>query len=146
ESAGREPVRGVETSHYSGLLELRRLIDQEPAASRKKLLEDLESSERTMLPFDIWVDDEGLARRLRAGDWTTQRSDPVTVEFFDLGVDASIKAPPQNEVISPQELSKLAERKTAECEEGSSAGTPGSGDTHATATPTYCLSITVRGK
>jgi hypothetical protein len=45
-------------------------------------------------PVDVWVDDEGLVRRIELED----DGSPTTIEFFDFGIEVEIEAPPADEV------------------------------------------------
>lgn len=98
ERVRRDSVRGVETTRYRGIVDLERVIEREPAAKQAKLREELASAKRTTLPFEVWIDDEGLARRLKTTDWSTENPQPGTVDFFDFGIKTNIEAPPLDQV------------------------------------------------
>lgn len=88
---GREEVRGASAVHY------RATIPADPA--------------RPGLPpavVDLWIDDDGLVRRV---DAVAQGDTPVTVraELFDLGADVSITAPPAEQVTDLGDLGGLLE-------------------------------------
>ena len=110
--AGSATVKGVETTRYTGRMDLRRALDagldrlELPAAERAKarqgmtwLLKQLGTGS---LPFEIFVDDNGLLRRLTM-DFTMaiegeQLELAVTTDYFDFGVDVDVQAPPARDV------------------------------------------------
>lgn len=94
ESLGEEPVRGVPTDRYRLTLDLERLINTAPARHRAALRRELEERERQLEPIEIWIDDAGLARRMRF----VVDSDPVSIDFFDFGIDVDVQAPPADQV------------------------------------------------
>lgn len=98
ETIGDETIRGTPTKHY------RAHVD------KAKLGEEDSSYLPDDLVVDAWVDDSGLVRRLRVP--LGGESAPVyTVDLFDFGVDVHVKAPPDDEIVSEDEFSKLLDRE-----------------------------------
>jgi hypothetical protein len=90
---GDDVVRGTETTHYEGTLDLQRVVDQSPPAEREELqwwLDFLAEHAPTTVPFDLWVDRDGVAHRLRIDD---ERDAPTLIEFYDFGVDVDVTPP-----------------------------------------------------
>lgn len=114
EELGKEEVRGVETTHYRMTIDLRKVVDQAPEEQREQLRAQIdqivEQSGLQMVPTEVWIDDEGLARRMQLtykgmrfapgeeGDMT------MTMELFDFGVEVDIKPPPANNLTDLQDL------------------------------------------
>ena len=73
-----------------------------------------EFKEPTTIPYGLWVDDSGLARRLRytAG---SEGEVSVTIEFSDFGVPVVLHTPPADQVMSASEFMDLA-MKQSSCE------------------------------
>ena len=94
ESLGEEPVRGVPANRYRLALDLERLIATAPERHRAALRKELEKRERKLEPVEIWIDDAGLARRMRF----VVESDPVSIDFFDFGIDVDVEPPPADQV------------------------------------------------
>lgn len=94
ETLGEEPVRGVPTDRYRLTLDLERLIETAPARNRAALRQELEKRQRQLEPVEIWIDDAGLARRMRF----VIDSDPVSIDFFDFGIGVDVQAPPADQV------------------------------------------------
>jgi hypothetical protein len=103
---GTEDVRGTETTHYEGTLNLRKLSDDTGSAS---------------VPFGLWVDTNGVARRLRI-DSSTGAS--AVIEYYDFGIPITITAPRANETISLDEFVREAKATGAnsDCHAGEAKG------------------------
>ena len=98
EPAGEDTVRGTKTKHYRAQLDKARLRDRYDP----KLEDDLVA--------DVWVDEAGLARRVRVP--LGGKEDPAyLVDIYDFGVDVDVELPPSDEIVSEEEFSKLLERE-----------------------------------
>jgi hypothetical protein len=112
EESGRATVRGVQTTRYAGKLDFRKALDpglerlELPAAEREKaragmkqMLDRLGSS---TMPFEVFVDRDGLLRRMTMSMPMTvegQRlSMRMSIDYFDFGVAVNVKAPPAADV------------------------------------------------
>jgi hypothetical protein len=87
-AGGHARIRGVETTHYAGLVDIRKAVDRLPAAARpgfEQILDRLIAATggRTMYPVDVWVDGAGFVRRFREESPSGQGSQTI-VEQFDL--------------------------------------------------------------
>lgn len=106
EVVGKEQVRGDETTHYRGQLDVKKAIDAAPAPVKTQLNATLGRSGATTVPFDAYVDDEGRLRRYvqelqgqagpQAGGQKVQTT--TTLEFFDFGVPVDVQPPPAAQV------------------------------------------------
>jgi hypothetical protein len=106
---GEEEVRGVETTHYRGTIDLHKAVEQLPEDSRESFERAIDLIGTDDLPLDVWIDDDGMARRMKyeqplpsAGG--EEGAMELTMEFFDFGVDVDVEPPPADEVIDIQEL------------------------------------------
>ena len=65
---GTEQVNGLTTTHYRGMVDLSRIADALPAASRQTVQQSVKALEKMTtlreLPFDVWVDGQHLVRRM----------------------------------------------------------------------------------
>jgi hypothetical protein len=95
---GREVVRGARTAHYRVELEVAPIAERSSAAVRRAIEED----GRRVVPVDVWIDAEGLIRRLRwdnrFGVGDTSARIVVTTEYFDFGADVTIEVPTPEQV------------------------------------------------
>jgi hypothetical protein len=94
EGLGFETVRGVEVEGYRFEIDLRRAIDEAPAAHREALLADLEHETEKSIPAEVWVDEDGYARRL----FVVVDEEEVTLDFYDFGVAVQVEAPPEDQI------------------------------------------------
>lgn len=113
ETVGPEELRGVATTHYRVHLDpadlaKRAVADNADAAS---LFDQLSGqSGVTDVPLDIWIDGEGLVRKLSvdvdAPDATTGRSGHVSLAFelWDYGEPVEIDVPPASQVADASAL------------------------------------------
>ena len=110
--AGTATIRGVETTRYTAKLDLRKSIEasakeleltEEQRAMLREAAEQLvEQVETDTLPVEVYIDDDGLLRRL-ALDLSMnvegqQLSMKQTTDFYDFGVDVDVDAPPASQV------------------------------------------------
>jgi hypothetical protein len=116
---GHEDVRGVDTTHLSTTITLRKAVDSAPEGERARIedaVAKLGASADELLdapiPVDVFIDRDGLVRRLHLVLSMPIGRQPVdgdiTMDFFDFGTDVSVDAPPADQVtdISGQ-LNKL---------------------------------------
>jgi len=109
---GGATVRGVETTRYTGRLDFRKALD----AGLEKL--ELSPAERQRarvgmqwmldqlgakgVPFEVFVDQDGLVRRMTMHMNMTvegeQMSMKMSIDYFDFGVDVNVQAPPARDV------------------------------------------------
>jgi hypothetical protein len=105
---GRERVRGVETTHYSGTQDLNKVPTLAPPKQQSQVKAAIErliksTGGKAELPVDVWIDKKGFVRRLRltysveASPGQTTRIEQ-TIELYDFGVRVSVPLPPQSQV------------------------------------------------
>jgi hypothetical protein len=110
EEVGSEKVRGVETTHYRGTVDLRKALELIPADSRDAFERVLELVGETKMPLEVWIDNDGLARRMRyeqplpAGEGGEETTMVLTMDMYDFGVEVDVGPPPDDEVLDLQEL------------------------------------------
>jgi hypothetical protein len=116
-ASGEQELKGVPTTRYVGTIDLRKVLagfsdvvgKDADAATRKQLEVALEQFASLgideKIPFEIWIDEEGLPRRQRIrmdfGDLVPgaeEASMEMTVDFSDFGKAVDVKVPPASEV------------------------------------------------
>lgn len=110
ESVGTEDVRGVETTHYKGTIDLQKVADEsdELGDIYTRLLEDSEFKE---IPAEVWIDADGRCRRIayelpvpeQRGGGTAK----LTVEFYAFGEDVEVEPPTDAESYDLGEAANL---------------------------------------
>jgi len=121
---GTEEVRGVSTRHLRMTVDLQRAVDQiaskvsGPSAERLKaaVTQAAATLGVTQLPIDVWIDADGLPRRLVYEMDLSKAKVPgaegapatgtakVNMEFFDFGEDVKVSIPPPGETVDLAEL------------------------------------------
>jgi hypothetical protein len=96
---GPRTVKGVATTRYSVLIDLRQGLDKLDGASREameQLVDRLESSGGRYVPGDAWIDADGYLRRFRMAIPNylgTGTSFAMTMDLYDFGDQVSIDVP-----------------------------------------------------
>jgi ABC-type amino acid transport substrate-binding protein len=111
---GTETVRGVETTRYRGTIDIHRYLNLVPEEKREEveslLGEIVEQSGIGQMPFDVWIDGDGLVRKLEV---TFSATEPgassatdvsLTFELYEYGEDLEIELPPADEVVDESAL------------------------------------------
>jgi hypothetical protein len=122
EKEGEEEVRGVETTHYRAVVDLRKYPELVPRADRAEAERGIEAlieqTGESEIPTEVWVDGRNLVRRMRqqmemrAPDGGTAEMD-FTVELFDFGTVVRVGPPPADEVYDVTELAAEQARDQA---------------------------------
>ena len=99
---GTEQIRGVEMKRYTGTLDLTKAVKAQGGAQAGQTAKMLEGLGISDVPFDVYLDPEGLPGRFRiafdvevAG---SKISNATTLDFSDWGTDADITAPAESEI------------------------------------------------
>jgi hypothetical protein len=99
ERLGEEEIRGVDTVGY------RLVVECEQA--------ELLDCDGQTSPVDVWIDGDGLVRRISVSEASTS---PFTFEFYDFGAEVSIEAPAAADVV---EVGQLAQPEPCRMADGS---------------------------
>lgn len=109
ETVGEEDVRGVETTHYRGVVDLRRVADEVPGM-KTSIERFIELTKVERVPAEAWLSADGLVRRIKfayddmqlapgqSADMTMQ------MELYDFGAAVTVEEPPADEVVGLQKL------------------------------------------
>jgi hypothetical protein len=96
--AGTEVVRDVSTTRWSVMLGRPEHRDVPDGCDQQSSEDD---SSRRESRYEVWVDEEGRARRIRfeSRDAETDTTYVQTTDFFDFGAPVDVEAPPDDEVV-----------------------------------------------
>jgi len=116
-AAGEEELEGVPTTHYVGTIDLKKVLKgfsevvgkDADAATKKQLKAAVKQFESIgiadKIPFEIWIDAEGLPRRQRITmdfgklvPGAEEANLEMTVDFSDFGKPVDIEIPDPSEV------------------------------------------------
>jgi hypothetical protein len=97
-------VRREVTTHYSTIVKAETIVEGVPPDQQKAMRKFLRLMGIKTYPVDIWVDRDGLVRKLAIeleykqphGEYVKMK---VSEEYYDFGVEANIEAPPAKRVI-----------------------------------------------
>jgi hypothetical protein len=95
--AGHERIRGVDTTEYDGTVDLAQALDRAGPDVRSRLQKALSAMEASV-PVKVWVDGDGLPRRMEMAIDVQKMSMTMTMEFYDYGVKIDVAPPPADEV------------------------------------------------
>jgi hypothetical protein len=109
EEVGTETVVGVETTHYRGTVDLSKAYHQLPSDTSKEVKEALAQVERQFgdaaMPVDVWIDGDGLPRRMTFTMQSQHLSMQMTMEIPEYGIELDLPIPAADDVT---DLSRLA--------------------------------------
>lgn len=115
EALGHEDIRGVDTTHYGGVIALATLLEQLNPDQFAQIESSLGINLEDHLgdaPLDVWIDDEGYIRRILlvtdfsdfggVGRYTEETVGAITLsyEIYDVGETILIESPPFDDVTS----------------------------------------------
>lgn len=106
---GTEELRGVETSHFEAEVDLRRALEAsgeiaDPEAF-ERFADQLGGGSAT---YDVWLDGDGLVRKLRFGTPVQGTEVSVTMELYDFGEATVTRIP------APQDVTDITDQVIAQ--------------------------------
>jgi hypothetical protein len=114
--AGKETVNGVETTKYTGSIDLEKAVEASGASAKElaQVKKQYEQLGLKSIPFELYIDEDNLPARMTmtmegkvaSGGETQQMSMDTTMDFTDWGDPVTIKAP-KNAVSFEELLSGL---------------------------------------
>lgn len=111
---GTEPLRGVPTTHYRATIDLDRVPNALPSASRAQARVSIAALERLTalhaLPSDVWIDAQHLVRRLRIAFTEHINGRSLSVAFqtdiTQYGLQPVPAPPPADQVANLSDLAR----------------------------------------
>lgn len=95
---GKDSVRGVDTTHYSARLQLDKVADRVSPDAARALKQATKTLGTKEIPMDVWVDGDGLVRRVNV-DWHQKGgSFVVSLDLFDFG-DVNVAVPADSDTV-----------------------------------------------
>ncbi len=106
EDQGTEDVDGVSTTKYHAVVDLDKVPGLAPAAQRAAVRASINSMKEqygiTELPMDVWIDGDGLPRKIFYEITTEVQGQnlksSMTMNLSDYGVDVKVQPPPSSQV------------------------------------------------
>jgi hypothetical protein len=113
ETVGTEEVRGIETTHFRGAVDLHRVAEADPEL-KDSIDAMIELTGDDPMPMEVWVSADGLVRRVKQ-TYVSMQSPGVPpvdmtmqMELYDFGAAVEVTEPPADKVIPLQELMRQA--------------------------------------
>jgi hypothetical protein len=107
ETVGTETIRGTRTTRYRTRINPARAVANAPDELREKVRGAVRPLGSRAVPADVWIDGRGRLRKVRlrlgSGSLASPRGS-LAFEYFDLGAQVSVEAPPASEVVDFAEL------------------------------------------
>lgn len=116
---GEEEIRGVDTTHYEAVVDLRkypRLVpESERAQARRGIESVIDLTGESKVPTDVWIDEHKLIRRVEQEvEMHLPGAPPITMdigyELYDFGKRVTVKTPPADDV---EDVTELATQQAA---------------------------------
>lgn len=111
EVVGTEDVRGVPTTYYIATVNTQKALEQAPVEMTDQL-ETLAVSMPETYEMHVWIDDDGLPRRMSFTQDSEMAGEPlsmsVTTELWDYGVDVDLPIPTADNVIDYADIPGVA--------------------------------------
>jgi hypothetical protein len=95
---GTETIDGVQTTHYTGTVNVQDGLGKFDAKTRQQFQQLYQKLGTDKVGFDVWVDGDSLTRKMINKVNTSQGQVNTTILFRDYGKPVSIAAPPASEV------------------------------------------------
>lgn len=119
--AGKEQIRGVDTTHYKVQVSPAEMANSGDPKVKAQGEELKKIYGETTIPADVWIDGDGLLRKMtmnldlsKLAQGATQGSATLGFEFYDYGTPVDVVAPPADEVMDfKQAMSGMASQAAA---------------------------------
>lgn len=108
---GKDVVRGVKTTRFHAVVELKKAVSQAAPDRRAQLERFAAKLQVSLLPIEVWIDEQGRTRRLEyqvdvpgtGSDAAPLRMTSRT-ELFDFGTHVDVTVPPADQVTDAASL------------------------------------------
>ena len=105
EEDGRDTVRGVDTTHYKGEIDLKNAAKGKSGGGADAIDKFVTRTGIDSMPYEAWIDDHGLLRRLafhmtRGGDLAID----TTAELYDFGAPIKIALPAAKDTVDYEKI------------------------------------------
>jgi hypothetical protein len=100
EEVGQEDVRGEQTTHYKGTVDLRKVAEEAPADVQEQYRKLSELAGDKKVPMEVWIGDDGLVRKIAFTQAVPNGgSVKMEEELYDFGTDEQVEVPSDDEVV-----------------------------------------------
>jgi hypothetical protein len=127
---GTATVRGVKTTEFTAVVDLRKVAARAPASQRAAAQRSVDTMIRILgrstMPVKIWVDDAKRVRREQLSFTIVGQTISMSMDLFDFGVRHRITTPPADQVSDLTKLVTKAEKQAGvgQTSQGGGSSTP----------------------
>ena len=107
EDLGEEEIRGDQTTHYRAAIDVDRMLETMPEATRGSAEASFKQLGIEQMPMDAWLDSEGRLRRMAltsSGSAEGAGTLEMSLELYDFGVAFNLRIPPADQVAEFSEV------------------------------------------
>jgi hypothetical protein len=105
---GSETIDGVDTRHFHANVDTTKAVAKAKPGSLRDLAEKGLALMGPSYPVDVWIDGDGLPRRMALTITTNRLTLSETVDYRDYGVTVDVHAPPASDTADFSEVIRLA--------------------------------------
>ena len=125
---GTAKVRGVDTTEFTAVVDLRKVAARAPADQRAAAQRSVDTMihymGRSTMPVRIWVDDAKRVRRERTSFSVLGQTISISMDLFKFGVPHTITTPPADQVTDLTKLITQKEKQAGLSQSGQGQATP----------------------
>jgi hypothetical protein len=112
EKVGETEVRGQQTTHYRGMLDIEKLGDEIGGETKERLERaieqaDPEPGQKIGFPVEAWISEDGMPVRMSFKCGNAQESFDMTIDVLEYGVPVEVEPPPASKTIEQSEFEQL---------------------------------------
>jgi hypothetical protein len=105
-------VRGRQTTHYRGMLDLEKLGDEIGGETKERLERaieqaDPEPGQKIGFPVEAWISEDGMPVRMSFKCGSGSESLDMTIDVLEYGVPVEVEPPPSEKTIEQSEFDDL---------------------------------------
>ena len=122
---GEETIDGVTTTHFRATVDDRRRMRrqlEEGGWKAERIDAYLAQRHPSELIVDVWVDDTGVARRVRESRENSSTRIVTTSDYSDFGHQETIEPPPAAEVLDADEWARIQQEHADDAASGGEGG------------------------
>lgn len=101
---GTETVNGIKTTHYAGTVSIQDQLSHFSGSVRSQMQSYIAKTGWTGAEIDVWLDGNGLVRRLHSSSVGGKGSMSITLDVLAYGVSVNVTPPPASQVADMGQL------------------------------------------
>jgi hypothetical protein len=103
QAVGHEEIRGVSTTHYKGVVDLKSLAAKYPEL-QPSIDQLVKQAGISRIPMEAWIDENNLVRQMKESFDAAGATTAMTIQLYDFGTTVDVSPPPADETIDLTQL------------------------------------------